>query len=443
MRVSDVGRALGLEGLGTEAITGLSVDSRAIRPGDCFVALHGPNQDASRFIPDALAAGAVFAIGGPDSQPGDGVAIVDDPLFALGTFGRLVRDRFTGPVVGITGSAGKTTVKEMLRALVAPHRNAVFPEASHNNFEGVPRTLARMTADTEVCVVELGTNAKGEIGALCAIARPTMGVLTAIGPAHLEGLGSVAGVLDEKLALVRALPEGACLIVNSDDPKLRDARLPGHVDVRWVGLDAAPGVVAPPAERAPRTLPLSDGVVLSHSLATRVLERNLWIAVQIARELGVDDAAIAASGAAIAPAPLRGEVTTRGDTTFVLDCYNANPMSMTEAVRDLATRSGRRAAVLGDMLELGGASDVFHERLGQLVAEVRLDRVLFVGASGTPFRDGYVAAGGAPDALELRPDVASARPAFADVRSGGGTVLLKASRGVALERLLEPEPHDG
>lgn len=443
MRVSTLVKALGATAghAGAESrreatITGLSCDSRTVAPGDCFVALRGSRVDGSRFVPDALARGASLAVATTAVKQDDRICIVDDPLHALGVLGGLVRDRFTGPVVGITGSVGKTTVKEMLRTLVAPQRRAVFPEASHNNFEGVPRTLARLTDDTELCVVELGTNAPGEIEGLCAIARPTIGILTAIGAAHLEGLGSIEGVLEEKLGLARALPEGATLFINADDERLAGARYPEHLDVVRVGLEPGPGVIAPSPDREPGTLPVGEAKAV-HRLGTRVLERSLWMALVVARALGLDDPALAAAAGDVEPAPLRGELITRGATRFVLDCYNANPLSMGAALDDLRARSGRRVAVLGEMLELGAQSERLHRQLGERVASVGVEAVLFIGPSGDAVAQGFVRGGGRPTAFEHRPDVDAARDDFARLSRGGGTILLKGSRGVALERLLE------
>ncbi len=439
--VSELTDALGAPHRQEATITGLSVDSRTVARGDCFFALKGPRVDGARFIPAALERGAVLCVGGPDAPDDDRVCTVADPLRALGVFGQVIRERFTGPVVGITGSAGKTTVKEMLRTLVGPSMAAVFPERSHNNFEGVPRTLAGLRPDTELCVVELGTNAPGEIAALAAISRPTLGVLTAIGAAHLEGLGSVSGVLDEKLSLARALPAGSRLVVNADDSHLATATYPDGLEIVRVGLTPAEGVIAPPVDRVPGELPVGSGTA-RHRLGTRVLERNLWIAIQVARVLGLDDAAVAAAVPRVGAAPLRGEVREEGDTTLILDCYNANPLSLGVALEDLGRRAGRRVAVLGEMLELGALADSAHRDMGAKAAAVDLDRLLFVGPSGPALREGFLAAGGDDRKVGLFPDVDAARAAFRAAVAGGGSVLLKASRGTALERLLE-EGHHG
>jgi UDP-N-acetylmuramoyl-tripeptide--D-alanyl-D-alanine ligase len=437
LKVCDVRHALGAGRVGEGTIRSVTTDSRAVTPEACFVALQGTRVDGARFIPDALLAGAVLAIGGESSVSGPRVLRVADPLSALGTIGRLVRDEYAGPVLGITGSAGKTTVKEFLRVLVEGTLRGVFPEASHNNLEGVPRTLVSVEEDTEVLVVELGTNAPGEIAALCDLARPTLGLITAIGKAHLEGLGSVEGVLDEKLSLARSLPAGAPLYVNADDPVLRDAQFPSHVRVIPVGLDGRDGVLAPPADRASGTLPLPGGAVLVHHLGTRVLERNLWIALMVARDLGVPEDRLVSAAATVRPARLRGERRSWSGSDLILDCYNANPLSMEAAISDLAQCRGRRVALVGEMLELGPVRATEHRVLGEHLARAALDRVAFIGASAADVEAGYLAAGGDPRTLECWPDVATARPRLGSWLEEPATVLLKASRGIALERLLE------
>lgn len=447
--LDEVAAALGTDPLGEGAITGVSVDSRRVEPGDCFVALPGRNVDARRFIPDAFRSGAVLAVaarrGAPDGAepvaPAERIVEVDDPVDALGTLAGLVRAKFAGPVVGITGTAGKTTVKEFLRGLTAGTLKGVFPEASFNNKEGVPRTILGLERDTGVLVVELGTNAPGEIAALCRIARPTIGILTSIGPGHLQGLKSVDGVLQEKLDLARALPAGAVLFVNGDDPILAAAAYPAGLDVRRVGLRPGPDVETP-------ALPLETGrlgfagdpVEIPHGLATEVQVRNLWLALNAARHLGVPVTSLAEAAPALRPARLRGETRRAGAAELLVDCYNANPLSMAAALRDLARRPGRRTAVLGEMLELGDETARHHLELGRLLARLRPHRVLFIGPSAGSVIEGAWEEGFDPTLIEGFADLEAARASFADVLAEGGTVLMKASRGMALERLLEGRP---
>jgi UDP-N-acetylmuramoyl-tripeptide--D-alanyl-D-alanine ligase len=410
-------------------VTGICIDSRRVAPGDLFVALPGQRTSGERFIGEALARGASAVVASRSADAIESVFRVEDPLSALGRVASLLRGRFEGPVVGITGTAGKTTVKENLLALVPDRLNGVFPSGSFNNAIGVPLTLSHLEKTTGLLVVELGTNAPGEIAALCAIARPNVGVMTAIGPGHLEGLGSVEQVLEEKLSLARALPPGATLIANGEDEYLRGAQWPA-------GLNVVP--VAPPPETSPGKLSLAEGgPEISVPVRGHVGRLNLWLAVCVARHLGCTDEEIAEGARSLRAPRLRGEEIRRGDCLLVLDCYNANPLSMNAALDDLASRGGFRSAVLGDMLELGPESAALHARIGEKLARLELDRVLFIGESGAAVLEGFERAGGSAAGLDLVSDVKAARAAFAELVSLGGVMLVKASRDLALERLLE------
>lgn len=442
--VREVAAALGLRTAADGVLLGVTTDSRAVRPGDCFIALSGRNFDGRQFVEQALSKGAVLAIGGPGTITGARTWEVKDPIAALGTIASLVRDRFTGPVIGITGSAGKTTVKEFLRTLISPTLRTVAPLKSFNNREGVPRTITSVGTDTQVLIVEIGTNAPGEIAELCALAKPTIGVLTSIGPSHLQGLGSIEGVLQEKLALARSLPRGSTLIVNADDPILQSASFPEHVKVLWVGLrpDGRREVRTPALPRSDSTLCFSDGgPPIHHNLDTEVLVRNLWISLNVARILGVSKSDLAISASGVMPAPLRGERRRVGASELIVDCYNANPLSMTAALKDLAGRSGRRSAVLGEMLELGPETESRHRELGRLLSALRLDEVLVIGPSAVFVKESAVLAGADAESISSFATTADAADAFARLVGRSGCILLKGSRGMALERLIEAS-HD-
>ncbi len=284
----------------------------------------------------------------------------------------------------------------------------------------------------------MGTSAPGEIAALCALGRPTLGVITAIGPAHLEGLGTIEGVLEEKLALARALPPGATLFVNGDDPRLREAAYPAGLEVIRLGLETCDGVLSPPPGARSGVLRLRpEGIAIRHPFTSTVLMRNLWIALHVAHRLGVSEEALAAAAPGLGPAKLRGETRRVGAAEIVVDCYNANPLSMTAALADLARRAGRRAAVLGDMLELGGESPRWHRELGRALAGSGLHHVVFIGTQAGEVAAGAWDGGMDPRSIETFADLDRARPAFRVLVARGGTILLKASRGMALERLLE------
>lgn len=433
----DVRALCGAEAGPVEPVLHWTTDSRAVRAGSAFIALQGARHDGAAFALQALAAGAVLVLAGPTAPEHPRVVRVANPLEALGRIAALARARFDGPVLGITGSAGKTTLKEFLRTLLPAEWNATFPEASHNNAEGLPRTILGTHPDARCMVLELGTNAPGEIAALAAIARPTLAALTAIGPAHLQGLGSVEGVLNEKLDLVRALPPGATVFVNADDERLGAARLPGGFDIVRTGLVSGSADHRPGPGSDTQCFVLEDGTRIAHNLETDVLRRALWMAIRIALHLGASVEQVRAAAPAVRAHKLRGEMRQVGDAALILDCYNANPLSMGAALADLARRPAPRRAVLGDMRELGDGAAEAHRALGAQLAAAAVEEALLIGALAPLVAESAHAAGLPARAITICPDTASAASAFRMLVARGGTVLLKASRGMALERLLE------
>lgn len=441
LSLAEIAQALGhVSGDIRGAVTGISVDSRRVVQGDLFVALAGSRTSGERFIDEAFERGAAAVVASHAASGSGSLLRVDDPLMALSRVARLVRRRFRGPVVGITGTVGKTSVKEYLRALVPERLRGVFPPASFNNAIGVPLTLAGVEEDSGLLVLELGSSAPGEIAALCATARPTVGVMTAIGPGHLEGLGSVEQVLEEKLQLAHALPEGAPLFINNADRWLRDASYPTNVRLVRTGLEEGGGDLVPRAGSGPDSWLLgSEGPEISLPLRSRVGRTNLWLALSLAQHLGCRNEELAAGVRNLRPLKLRGEEVMRGKRSLVLDCYNANPLSMAAALEDLALKKGPRAAVLGQMLELGAETAAHHQELGRRLAGCALEAILFIGQSGPDVRSGFLEAGGDATILELFPDLAAARSAFRALLDSPGVVLVKGSRALALERLAEVE----
>ncbi|MSR74561.1 MAG: UDP-N-acetylmuramoyl-tripeptide--D-alanyl-D-alanine ligase [Planctomycetes bacterium] len=437
LNTAEIAAALNVDAGDATPLTSFTTDSRTVCPGACFIALQGPRHDASAFAEQALAAGAALVIAGKSARAHAQVLRVDNPLAALGTIAALARSRFEGPVLGITGSAGKTTLKEHLRQLIPADWCAVFPEASHNNSEGVPRTILSAQPEARCMVLELGTNAPGEIAALSRISAPTLAAFTSIGAAHLQGLGNVGGVLQEKMDLARALPVGATAFINADDALLANAVWPTGIEVVRLGLRAVPGVRTPVVCDGQALRMRSAGLRIEHAATTEVQMRSLWMALCIAEFLGVDEAHLAQAAPCVAPARLRGEIRRIGETLLILDCYNANPLSMRAALEDLGRRSGARRAVLGEMLELGSDAEEFHREVGRQVAGLQLDEVLLIGPSAPFTAEAAHAAGMPAQSITVCPTRESANTAFRTLVAHGGTVLLKGSRLMALERLLE------
>jgi len=383
-----------------DTITGVQVDSRRVEPGDLFVAVRG----GVDFLEAALERGAAATL------------VPEHPFEAMAALGSLVRDRSAARVVGITGSTGKTSTKDILAALCATAARTVAAEESYNNEIGVPLTLCRLEPDTEVCVLELAMRGFGQIADLCRIARPHVGVITNVGPVHLELVGSLEGVLRAKGELVAALPPGGTAIVPLEFPVDRD-----DVDVIRLG--------EPDARRdGERTVVggVSFNFTAHHQAANAA-------------------AALAALDALGLPRPERVEVEWSrwrgeerplpGGGLLINDAYNANPVSMRAALAQLAATAGdrRRVAILGDMAELGPGAPAFHEEIGREVARNGVEALLAVGELARGYVDN---ATGVP-VVRWAADADEAAEAAVELVQPGDCVLVKASRAVGLERVAE------
>jgi len=439
-----VREALGLRSdLAEEGVTfvGVSTDSRTVREGDLYVALIGDRFDGHDFVTDALANGAVAAVVQRPS-PADADARlypVADTLVALGALAAFRRRALRAPVVAITGSSGKTTTKDFAAAAIGSVRRVHATRGNLNNRIGMPLTLLGVPEDAEAIVLELGTNEPGEIRALAQVARPDIAVITTVGESHLEKLGSLEGVLEEKLDLLRHLAEGGRCLVGDDPAVLAERAREICRGVRVAGWseradeDLRPG--QPERDVFGRYEFFWKGAKVVAPMAGRHAVSNALLALAIADLLGVParDAARGLAGAETGS--MRGELRRIGDLTVVVDCYNANPQSVRASLDVLAHQGAvaRRVAVLGTMLELGDHSDRLHREVLAEALGRGLDLVVATGA----FSDAAQQIGAEPsDALVTAPDWASAYPALRDRLGGDEVVLLKASRGVAMEGLL-------
>jgi len=437
--------------------TGISTDSRAVAEGSVFVALQGERFDAHDFLAQAAAAGASGAVvsagwaarAGAAAPPGFPLLAVPDTLAALGAIARFHRARFHVPLVAVTGSNGKTTTREMLGAIVRTRGPALKTEGNYNNEVGLPLTLLGLGQDHWCGVVEMGMNHAGEIARLAAIALPQLGLVTNAGPAHLGHFTSVDGVADAKAELYHSLPPGGIAIANADDPRmLARARASGRRLLTFaVGRERDADVVALEVlEHEPEGLSFLLGIG-NRELAVRLQLvglhncANAAAAAAAAVALGCSDQEIVRGLAEVRPVGRRLRTARLASGALLLDdCYNANPASMSAALRtlaELAGRSGGRAlAVLGDMLELGPAEEEAHRALGAEAAAV----VRSLGAFGP--RSRHTAAGaraaGLPAADLLHAEEIAPLAAWARERLAPGDVLLvKGSRGMKLERLVE------
>lgn len=427
----------------------VSTDTRSLRPGAVFFALSGDSFDGARFVPDAFARGARAAVvargAAVDAGPGRIVLRVDEPRAALAALASAYRDWLGVKVVGITGSAGKTTTKDLVAHLLREHRGVVKAPASFNNDIGVPVTLLSADRATDVVVVEIGTSGPGEIARLAAIARPDVAVLTCIAPAHLDGLGSIEGVAREKLSLLEHLRPRGVAVLNGDDPRLRGGAaalvaVRGAAAVRTTGLGEDVAWRAR-AGRGGWTLetPSGGGLALDLSIPGEPFLRSAVLALAVCDALGVPPE-VAARGLAGFRAPKgRMNLTTVAGVTLVDDTYNANPASMGASLATLASIAApdERVVVLGGMAELGPDGAEHHRALGRDAARRGLAHLVVVGEAARAIAEGAREAGLDPARVT---EVARADEVAAAVRRllrPGRVVLFKASRVHSLERAVE------
>ncbi|HEY4345982.1 MAG TPA: UDP-N-acetylmuramoyl-tripeptide--D-alanyl-D-alanine ligase [Gaiellaceae bacterium] len=382
-----------------DTVTGMQIDSRRIEEGDLFVAVSG----GSDFVAHAFARGAAAAL------------VPDDPHEALAALAGAVRDRSNARFVGITGATGKTTTKDILAALCRPHRRTVASEGNFNNELGVPLTLCRVEEDTEVCIVEMGMRGLGQIAWLASFARPDIGLITNIAPVHLELVETIENVARAKGELIAALPAGGTAVV-PEEPLLDPYLTREDIEIRRFGHVDEPGRF----RIGDRTVELATSFTARHQLDNTLAALTVCDVLGIPFDGGTLDVSFS---------PLREQVVElAGGVTAIVDCYNANPISMTAALAHLASLAGprRRVAVLGEMAELGAEAPAYHRAVAGDVAQAGVAALVAVG----PLARGYEAEG-----VEtiFAADAAEASEAVEAMLRPGDVVLIKGSRSVGLE----------
>ncbi len=436
LRAAEVAAACAEETAIEATVTGLVVDSRLVEPGDLFVALHGERTDGTRFLAEARAAGAALALIARDSSvtvPGtvtEGFAIgVADPLIALGEVAAEVRRRSGAMVVAVTGSTGKTSTKDLLAALLSRVAPTVASLANQNTEIGLPLTFDRVEPETRAVVCELGMRGPGQIGYLAELCRPDVAVITGVGPVHLELLGTVEAVAAAKAEILDSLTSRGTAVVPHAEPLLAPYVEQTRARVITFGETAGADVclVAFTGGRADfevhgRTLQVPVTFTQHHNAL------NLAAALAACEGLGLPLEEVAAGAAEVTFSRWRGELIEleRGGL-LIADCYNANPTSMAAALRHLAAVAGSRrsVAVLGDMAELGPGGPAYHRQVGELARELGIDRVVSVGDLARDY--GGIA----------YPDVATLLGDLDGLLQPGDAVLVKASRSVGLEAVVE------
>lgn len=444
-------------GDGGTVFAGVGIDSRAMPEGGVFFALPGEQADGHDWVSAAVRAGARVAVVtrwddtlaadvNATSRGGTAVVLVPDAAEALRSLASAHRSSLRCPVVAITGSTGKTSTKDFIAAALSGERRIVATRGNRNNELGVPLTLLDAGNDTDVLVVEMGMRAEGEIATLCALTRPTLGVVTNIGQTHIELLGSQEAIARAKGELVSCIPPDGRVFLNGDDEWSRMLARDASAPVTWYGLSKDVDVratVDAVDDRGRPTLTLcadADSARTTLPVPGRHNAYNAAAAAAVALHLGATLDQVAVGLAAALTTDMRMQVFTAASGVIVVnDAYNANPASMRAALATLADMrtDGRRVAVLGDMAELGSLTELAHFSLGEAVARSGVDTLVTVGERARRIADGAIAEG--MDAGAVRPcaGVDEVIEVLDDLIASGDVVLVKASRCMELERIVE------
>jgi UDP-N-acetylmuramoyl-tripeptide--D-alanyl-D-alanine ligase len=435
--VTQVAEALGSPVRSDALIRGVSVDSRTVQAGDLFIALEGPNHDGNAYVNAAFVKGAVAAIA--NRQMSGPVLVVSDTLAALQHLAGWARDKWGGDVVGVTGSAGKTSTKDVIAATLSVAMPAGKTFGNFNNHVGVPLSILRLPGDARVAVLEIGMNHAGEIRDLARIAKPRIGVVTNVGHAHMEAFDSIQAVAAAKRELIEALPPDGIAVLNADDPLVAEFRAVHSGRVITFGLSDAAGVRAENVEVSTEGVRFSvGGIQFESALPGKHSISNLLAGIAVAGIFGIRPQQLTGVVRELRPGSMRGERIRHKGVLILNDCYNSNPDAarvMIDVLRD--TPAKRRIAVLGEMLELGRWSEALHHDVGNYVAKVGIDVLVGIRGASSHLVDGAREAGQAVDAAFFFEDPNDAGSQLRKIAREGDVILFKGSRGTHVERALE------
>jgi len=422
-------------------VSGISTDSRAIKPGDLFIALVGENYDGHNFVDDAFKKGAVGAVVSKFIKPSKPIIKVENTVYALAEIARAHRRKFDIPIIVVSGSNGKTTTKDMLAQILTKKFNTLKAEKSFNNHVGVPLTLLKITNQTEVAVLELETNILGETRRLAEIIDPLGTIITNISDTHLESLSSKEKVAQEKAEILESLKSGGFAVLNSDDTWVMHIRDKSHASrLVTFGINNAADFRAT-AIRKHGCAGIQFVLNQRHSVRLRIPGiynvYNALAATACASTLGVTYDVIVEELENFEAPPMRGEIIEYKGTKIINDTYNANPQSMREAIQVLEDIGGeRRIAVLADMLELGKIAKDAHYELGKFIAASKVDIIITVGELARYVAEG-VAANSKEKMVYSYDDKHSVMRKLLDVIQPNDTILIKGSRKMGMEEIVE------
>ena len=419
---------------------GANNDTRKLEPGQLFIALKG-ERDGHDFIPAALEKGAAAVL--CSHCDGDYPAIVvEDTRIALGQIARGERERIGMKVVGITGSVGKSTTKEMIYTVLSTTYRVGKTPVNHNNDIGMPMAILSMPEDTQVAVLEMGMNHFREIAYLASIAKPDVSVIINIGTMHIEHLGSMEGILQAKLEILEGMRADGKIFLNGDDSLLWNYRLGASVDIGYFGVrNGESSVMAKDIAEAPGMLRFwvragDKAFPVELALEGQHYVHDALAAVAVGIHLGVSTDNITKSLAQFQNMAGRQEIFEQNGFTIIKDCYNAGPESMAAALSVLGNRPGRRVAVLGDMLELGVCTPAEHYKVGRIAAE-NAEVILAYGPNSTRVLNGALTGGMSTSKARAFTDKDRLVQVLKQITKPGDVILFKGSRGMRMEQVLE------
>ena len=427
----------------TEIVSGWSVDSRTLVRGDLFFALRGPNQDGHKHLDEAFRKGAVAAVVDRDVESGvasAGILLrVADSLDALQTLARRARQKWGGDVVAVTGSAGKTTTKDIIADMLAEELKTAKTEGNLNNHVGLPLSLLRLDESARVGVIEIGMNHAGEIQKLASIACPQVGVVTNVGSAHIENFDSIDGVAAAKRELIESLRPDGTAVLNADDARVAAFANAHSGRTVLYGQSHAAEVRAENVQFSPDGIRFSVGATnFVTALVGGYSLSNILAGIAVAGIYGIAPNSLCGRVQRLHPGKMRGERFFHDGILVYNDCYNSNPdavRAMLDVLRDTPAR--RRIAVLGEMLELGRWAERLHRDVGSYAAEQGVDVLLGIQGTARHMLEAARKSGLSADAAFFFEDPCEAGRMLRDVAQPGDAVLFKGSRGVHIERALE------
>ncbi len=449
-----IGGTLNSQSLASSTFTGVSIDSRTLEKQELFVALEGEITDGHRFIDKAIRAGAAGLITNREyaqlrSHPTIPSLSVDDTHVALIEMAKQYRQQSKAKIIGITGSNGKTTTKELTYQLLKAVDPTAYRNAGNlNNLYGLPLAMLRMPSDCAVAVLEMGISIPGEMTRLADIAKPDIAAITNVGPSHLEYLDNVDGVAEAKLEIINASDANIPLILNADDETLMShaqKKSLSHVTFAIDNdADYRPSNVA--TDSPGRTLVTIEKSEFRLPMFGRYQVYNLLAAYALVREAGYDLSSVDTKAIEFTTAPMRGEIIDLSGISVIADCYNANPESVMGALESLSKikPDGKLFIVLGDMLELGSDGPFFHQEIGKRLARLKFERALLIGPLSVETARAAIEAGVDTSKLIHFDNSDDARTYLPGCVSASDVVFVKGSRGVSLEKIIDAlRSHEG